>query len=85
MIKVTNKVMNKVFYSISDKYGWEEVPYVYSDSIFNSKTTHIEICMWRYDVKFIKDLFIENGIDIDVNKDSIYTLNAYNDIYNKKD
>lgn len=83
MIKVTYDIMNKIFYEISDKYGWENVPYEYSDTAFSDKTTRIEICMWRYNVIFISMLFIKYNIIIDIDKDSIIFLDAKDDIYKK--
>ena len=81
IISVTNEIMNKIYYSISDKYGWEEVPYGYSDTAFTGNTTKIEICMWRYDIKFINALFLDNGIDYVATKNDTIFLDAKNDIY----
>ena len=83
-INVTKKVMNNVFFAISDKYGWENVPYEYSDSAFSGVTTRIEICMWRYDLKFINNLFKENGLDYEANKGEELFLDAKDDIYKKE-
>ncbi len=79
-LECSNKVMNKIFYSITDKYGWENEPYVYN------KSTKIEIPMWRYSVNFINLIIRENNIIIDkITKDDIIFLDSYNDYYNIKD
>jgi len=70
-IKCSYKKMNKVYFAISDKYGWENVPYVYN------KSTMIEIPMWRYTVKFISSLLTENDIEISkLTKDDIIFLDS---------
>ena len=72
--------MNKVFYSITDKYDWENEPYVYNNS------TKIEIPLWRYSVKFISSLLEEYSININkISKDDTIFLDSYNDYYNIKE
>ena len=75
-IAVTYEIMNKIFFEISDKYGWENVPYSYSANKFTERVGKIEICMWRYDVKFINKLFETYAIKSKVTKDDTIFLEA---------
>ena len=77
--KTTSKIMNKVYFAISDQYGWKNVPYEHGNG---KRTTKIEICGWRYKNKFIKKIFLENGLTtIDITKDDTIFLDAYDDYY----
>lgn len=64
-ISVVYKDMNEIFYKICDEYGYDNQPYEYANNnTYNKRTIKIEIPMWRYDKKFIKNVFEEFGIDI---------------------
>ena len=82
---VTYELLNKIYFAISDQYGWEEVPYEYSSGGFKDNTIKIEIPMWRYDTEFMKKLFLDNDLTIlEFTKDDVIWLDSHDDYYNIK-
>ncbi len=71
-LECSKKTMNKIFYVITDKYGYENEPYVHN------KGTKIEIPLWRYNVKFIDSILRENNIiTVKITKDDTIFLDSY--------
>jgi len=62
--KASEKVMNKIYFELADRYGWENVPYEYSETGYGKRTTKIEIPCWRYDIWFLKDLMIKYDLTL---------------------
>jgi len=76
--KVTKDQMNKIFYSIYDRYGYKNAPYEHGEK----RTTKIEICGWRYHKEFIKKLLLENDLTVvDLGPDDTIFMDCYEDLY----
>jgi len=69
--EVSEEALNKIFWDVFDKYGYENCPYEYSKKGYAGKTTCLEIRCCRYSIKYIKDLLKKFGIKFSGTKDDI--------------